>query len=98
MAEEGPFADRMRHNVAEKRRIAASAFPLISSGETLFINTGSTTMLFADELVRQDDLTVITNSAELARVLSSGNPTCRLYLLGGAYDGDNRGDLRPHRH
>ena len=95
MAEEGPFAERMRHNVAEKRRIAARAFPLISSGETLFINTGSTTMLFADELVGLDDLTVITNSAELARVLSTGNPTCRIYLLGGAYHGDNRETCGP---
>ena len=95
MAEEGPFADRMRRNVAQKRRIAASAFPLISSGETLFINTGSTTLLFADELVRRDALTVITNSAELARVLSSGNPTCRVYLVGGAYDGDNRETCGP---
>ena len=78
MAEEGPFAERMRHNVAAKRRIADRAIPLISSGETLFINTGSTTMLFADELVGLDDLTVITNSAELARILSCGRPAGRV--------------------
>lgn len=90
MAEEGPFAERMRCNVAEKRRIAASALPLISPGETLFVNTGSTTLLFADELAGLHDLTVVTNSAELARVLSSGNSTCRIFLLGGAYHGYNR--------
>ena len=89
-AAEGPFAHRMRHNVAAKRKIAGLARQLVEPGQTLLVDTGSTTLVFAEELVTLDDLTVITNSAEIARVLSDGNSTHQVFLLGGAYHGDNR--------
>ena len=87
---EGPFAQRMRHNVMAKRKIARLARELVEPGQTLLVDTGSTTLVFAEELVGVDDLIVITNSAEIARVLSDGNTTHQVFLLGGAYRGDNR--------
>ncbi len=95
IAEEGPFAARLRSQVAAKRLIAKRALPLVSSGDTLFLNTGSTTLLFADQLTGLDSLTVITNSAEIARVLSAGNASMEVFLLGGAYQSDNRETYGP---
>jgi DeoR family glycerol-3-phosphate regulon repressor len=62
----------------------------VSPGDSLFIDTGSTTLAIAEELTTIDDLTVITNSAEVARVITSANRTVQMFLLGGSYTGDNR--------
>jgi len=87
---EGPFAQRMHLNEQAKREIAQKARGLISPGNTLFIDTGSTTLVFALELAEIDDLTIVTNSAEIAKVMSTANSSAQIYLLGGAYNGDNR--------
>ena len=89
-AGEGPFADRMRQNVMAKRRIAEIAVTLVSPGQTVMIDTGSTSLILAEELVGVDNLTVVTNSAEIARVISSANYTSQVFLLGGGYHADNR--------
>lgn len=87
---EGPFNERMGENVAAKALIAAKAEEFVSPGETLFIDTGSTSVYFAEKLAEIPDLTVITNSSEIARIisLSAGNSTA--FLLGGQFNGCNR--------
>ncbi len=87
---EGLLQQRMLENVAAKRYIAQKARPLISRGETLFIDTGSTTLIFAEELATIDDLTVITNSPEIAAGISAGNSSARVFLPGGEYHAGNR--------
>ena len=87
---EGRFAQRMHLNEQAKREIAQKARKIISPGDTLFIDTGSTTLIFAEELAEIDGLTIVTNSAEIAKVLSAANDSVQVYLLGGAYNGDNR--------
>jgi len=87
---EGPFAQRMLLNSQAKRLIAQQVKRLVSPGDSLFIDTGSTTLAIAEELTTIDDLTVITNSAEVARVITSANRTVQMFLLGGSYTGDNR--------
>jgi len=87
---EGPFAQRMQLNSQAKRLIAQQVRQLVSPGDSLFIDTGSTTLEVADELSAIDDLTVVTNSSEIAKVLTSANKTVHMYLLGGNYNGDNR--------
>jgi len=90
ITEEGPFQHRMGENVAAKVQIAAEAIKLISQGETLLIDTGSTTLYFAEKLAEMQNLTVVTNSAEIARVISLGSLHSRTFLLGGEFNGDNR--------
>jgi DeoR/GlpR family transcriptional regulator of sugar metabolism len=85
---EGPYQQRMGENVKAKRLVAQKACTLISPGDTLFIDTGSSTLSFAEEVVTVNDLTVITNSAEIARVISSSANGARVYLLGGEYKAD----------
>ena len=87
---EGPFAQRMLLNSQAKRLIAQQVRRLVSPGDSLLIDTGSTTLAIAEELTTIDDLTVITNSAEIARIITSANKTVQMFLLGGNYIGDNR--------
>ncbi len=87
---EGSFQERMRENVKAKVGIATRALELISPGETLFIDTGSTTLYFAEQLTSIANLTVVTNSAEIARILSSEGSRSRTFLLGGEFSSDNQ--------
>ena len=81
---EGPFASRLLQNVGAKRAIAAAARRLISPGDSLFIDTGSTTLLFAEELANIAGLTVITNSAAIA-ALAAKAADSQVFMLGGSY-------------
>ncbi|RUM36205.1 MAG: DeoR/GlpR transcriptional regulator [Desulfobulbus sp.] len=90
MTGEGPFRARMSDHVSAKVSIADQAVKLVSSGETLFIDTGSTTLYFAEKLAEIPDITVVTNSAEIARILSLSSQRTKIFLLGGVFKGDNR--------
>ena len=85
---EGEFQQRMQENVVEKSQIAELAYKLISPGDTLFIDTGSTTLIFAEELVSIDNLTIITNSTDIARIFDAQGST-QIYLVGGSYNAEN---------
>lgn len=71
--------------LAEKRAIAAAAAALICDGDTLFINSGTTTREVAAALTKHRNLNVVTNSVAVASELS-GVPTFRVILLGGELD------------
>ncbi|MCK5919022.1 MAG: DeoR/GlpR transcriptional regulator [Cocleimonas sp.] len=90
---EGPFQQRMAENIAAKRIIAEKASKLISAGDTLLIDTGSTTLIFAEEIAAIKDLTVITNSAEIAKIIATVENNSTVFLLGGKYNSDNRQTL-----
>ncbi|MEA3544186.1 MAG: DeoR/GlpR family DNA-binding transcription regulator [Thermodesulfobacteriota bacterium] len=87
---EGHFHERMGKNVAAKVQIAVEAVKFVSPNETILIDTGSTTLYFAEKLAELSDVTVVTNSTEIARVMSTGSPLNRTFLLGGEFHGDNR--------
>jgi DeoR family glycerol-3-phosphate regulon repressor len=94
---EGSFQARMQEHLREKRAIARGAAALFSPGDTLFIDTGTTTVIFAEELARLSRLTVITNSIAIAQTMarSAGNGN-RVFLIGGEYSddaGENVGTL-----
>jgi DeoR family glycerol-3-phosphate regulon repressor len=85
---EAPFERRMRENAEAKRSIAAHAVGFVSDGDSLMIDTGTTTSIFAQELLRKYNLTVVTNSADIARTLATVNGN-RVYMAGGELNGDN---------
>ncbi len=87
---EGPFRVRMTEQAEEKARIAQAAVRLVAPGETLFIDTGSTTIYFAEELARVDNLTVFTNSTEIAHIVARAGNGSQAFVLGGLYNPDNR--------
>jgi DeoR family glycerol-3-phosphate regulon repressor len=93
--EEGPFRERLAMNAVGKRVVAEKAARLISPGQTLFIDTGSTTLMCAEEIGKIAGLTVITNSTRIAAVLAEHGNRTSVFLLGGRFDGDNHETAGP---
>ncbi len=91
---EAPFERRLRENASAKRQIAKYTAQLIEDGDTLMLDTGTTTSILARELLRKSDLTVITNSSDIARTLSTVNGN-RVYMAGGELRGDNGAAFGP---
>jgi DeoR family glycerol-3-phosphate regulon repressor len=85
---EAPFENRMREMSAAKKKIAGHVAATISDGESLMLDTGTTTSFLARELLGHRRLTVITNSSDIARVLASVNGN-RVYMAGGEIRPDN---------
>jgi DeoR family transcriptional regulator of aga operon len=79
-----PLTIKESRRLAEKRRIGAAAARMIADGETIILDSGSTTVEIA-RCIRQRkwaSLTVITNALNIALELS-GLPTVRVMMLGG---------------
>lgn len=72
-------------NLPEKQAIAAAAAAMIRDGDTLFINSGTTTREVAVALKGHRNLNVVTNSVAVAAELSAV-ATFRVILLGGELD------------
>ena len=85
---EGSFDERMAEDANAKVRIAEKLSVIVEPGETIFIDTGSTTLICAEELAKIDRLTVITNSVRVAQVVGRA-AGATVYLLGGSFSGDN---------
>jgi len=77
-----PLDFRINAQHSAKTSIGRTAARLISPGETLVINGGSTTIAFASNLVDLARLTIVTNNLSLPATVP---PACvsGLYLLGG---------------
>jgi len=82
---EPPLHSRESVHRAEKRIIARLAAPLFKPGDTLFIDAGTTTTAFAKELTQIRDLTVITNSTDIARLIGLEKNGSKVQVLGGEY-------------
>ena len=76
-----PFLLRMNENRAAKVAIASCVADLIGDGSSLAIDTGSTSGFVAQALRRKTNLSVVTNSAYIANMLSmvDGN---RVFMAG----------------
>lgn len=79
---ESPFRRRMRENAPAKQAIARTLAAKIRNGDTLMLDTGTTTSYVARALVGHARLTVITNSTDAARTLAGGAGN-RVFLAGG---------------
>lgn len=78
----GTFHQREKTNVDEKKAIAREAVKLLSPGENIIIDTGTTTLYFARELEKINlSLTVATTSLAVASVLFNTN--IRVLIFGG---------------
>jgi len=78
-------SDRMEVNKDEKIRIARACAALIKDGDTLMIDSGTTTRYLARELSERSNLTVVTN-AILAAQEFVYNRSVNVILLGGNMD------------
>jgi DeoR family glycerol-3-phosphate regulon repressor len=92
---EGSFQQRMTENADAKQVIARKLAELVEPGDTLFIDTGSTTLTCAETLATIGGLTVITNSIHIAQAFSATDAGNSVYLLGGTFSGDNGQTVGP---
>jgi len=85
---EAPFQRRMRENADAKRRIARELAQLIRDGDSVMLDTGTTTSFVARELLGHRRLTVVTNSSDIARTLATVNGN-KVYMAGGELRSDS---------
>ena len=90
---EGSYRERMAQDAGAKTMIARKLAGIVAPGDTLFMDTGTTTVACAAALVAVPGLTVITNELRVAQVLGQGD--ARVFLLGGAYAHDNAETVGP---
>lgn len=79
---EQDMVQRGTQHLAEKRRIAERALELVEDGDTIILDTGSTTLELARQLGRRRDLTVVTNDLAIALALE-GAGGVRTLVMGG---------------
>lgn len=82
---ETPLEQRFYLNSKRKEFIAKKAIKHIPPFSRIFIDFGSTTLAFAEELSDVDNLEIFTNSPLLAKTAYKANHTHNIYILGGHY-------------
>jgi len=78
--------ERQERYTAEKERIAKTAVDELPVEGVILLDAGSTTQLLAENLPRDRELTVVTNSIAVATVVANRD-NLSLYLLGGRVRG-----------
>jgi DeoR/GlpR family transcriptional regulator of sugar metabolism len=73
--------EKEKINLEEKMRIAKKAASLISKGDTIILDSGSTTSLLAKEIKHLQGITVITNAMNIANELMQSD--IEVILIGG---------------
>ena len=73
--------EKEKINRSEKLLIVKKAAELISDGDTIILDSGSTTYLLAKEIKMRNNLTVITNALNIAAELTDSN--VNVIVIGG---------------
>ncbi|MGV8026277.1 MAG: DeoR/GlpR family DNA-binding transcription regulator [Anaerolineaceae bacterium] len=79
---EPPYELKKQKYVIEKEKIAREAVKLIENGDTLILDSGSTTYALARLLTEKQRLTVVTNDLQIA-ILLAANSKIHLICTGG---------------
>ena len=80
-----PMANRIDVARERKSTLARSAASLVGHGELVFIDSGSTNLALVDWLPEDYELTVATNSIDIAAAVLR-RPDLQLIMLGGSVD------------
>lgn len=81
---------RMNTNIEAKKSVGARAARYVADGDSLFIDTGTTTLEFARALYGKKDLTIVTNDIAIAMFADSNLPDADVLLLGGVLRKNHR--------
>ncbi|OQA22278.1 MAG: Glucitol operon repressor [Actinobacteria bacterium ADurb.Bin346] len=82
------FDIQKEKNIDEKKRIALAAYSLIGDDEVILIEAGTTGYQLALNITSRKNLTIITNSCEIAALLGKTNPDYKIILSGGVLNSD----------
>lgn len=82
-----PFDQRAVTNIGLKKAIARKAMTLIEAGDTILLESCTTNLELAKELVHQEELLasliIITNSFSIVSVFDNGKKCKKMFFLGG---------------
>ena len=81
--------ERMNINKEEKQKIAQAGANLVQDGDTIIIDSGTTSIYLARELSQKKNLTIVTNAVLVAQELFY-NPSIKVILLGGNVEPGNQ--------
>lgn len=70
-------------NIEEKKRIALAASLMVDEGDVILIEAGTTGYQTALNITQRKELTIITNSCDIAVMLGKTNPQFKIILSGG---------------
>jgi DeoR family transcriptional regulator of aga operon len=76
------ISDKQKEFLKEKQRIAKAALQFIEDGDTIVLDSGSTTTEIAKNLEQFKNLTIITNALNIAIILSEYE-TFNVFMPGG---------------
>ena len=79
---ESPVHERLKTHAEEKRRIGALAATLINDGETIILDSGTTTLEIARQIKNKQGLQVITNGVNIAAELLDAREV-QTFIVGG---------------
>jgi len=79
---DSPLSDKMREHLIEKQQIGRAAAALVSEGDTIILDSGTTTAEIAKNLGGFSDLTIITNALNIANILAE-NYEFNVFMPGG---------------
>ena len=82
-APEEPFQERMSLHLNAKKAIAKAAAALIEPGQCVLVDAGTTTSVFARELIKVPDVMIVTNSVDIMTTAHHSNHNAEVLLLGG---------------
>jgi DeoR family transcriptional regulator of aga operon len=85
---ESPVHERLNANSDEKRRIGARAAMLINDGETIILDSGTTTLEIARQIKRKQGLHIITNGVNIAAELLDARDV-QTFIIGGTVRGES---------
>jgi len=86
VGQEMKFNTQKERYIEEKKKIGMAASQLIEESDVIIIESGTTGYQTALNISNKKELTVITNSCDVASVLSTHNPNCTIMLSGGILD------------
>lgn len=79
---ESPVHERLNTYAEEKRRIGAMAASLIHDGETIILDSGTTTLEIARQIKKKQGLQIITNGVNIAAELLDARDA-QVFIVGG---------------
>lgn len=91
---EPAFRQRLVQEAEAKKAIAELAAAQVRNGDSLMLDTGSSTAYVARALRHHRNLLVVTNSVDIARTLATRNGN-RVYMAGGELRADDGAALGP---
>ena len=85
---ESPVHERLKTHSDEKRRIGAMAATLINDGETIILDSGTTTLEIARQIKKKQGLQIITNGVNIAAELLDARGV-EVFIVGGTVRGES---------